>query len=112
MENEEQDAPQNFRMPGSIARRIRARIEVYVSQEMLQTPIIIDSESDASPPRAPIPDKCSNKPITMGRTIDSTFLENEGFDIGNKLIRMSWGFICSLNVPTYPKLVREFYNTL
>ena len=25
---------------------------------------------------------------------------------------MSWGFLCSLDVPTYPRLVRELYNTL
>ena len=25
---------------------------------------------------------------------------------------MSWKFLCSLNVPTYPRVVKEFYNTL
>ena len=48
----------------------------------------------------------------MGRKIDFTFLKNKGFDIRNKLIKMSWGFVYSLDVPTYPRLVKEFYNTL
>ena len=48
----------------------------------------------------------------MGRTIDFNFLENEGFDFENKLIKMSWRFLCSLNIPTYPRLVKKFYNTL
>ena len=62
--------------------------------------------------KALVLDKCSNKLITMGRIIDFNFLENEGFDFGSKLIKMSWEFLCFLNVPTYPRLVKEFYNTL
>ena len=63
-------------------------------------------------PLAPTLDKCSNKQITIGRKINFSFLENEGFEIENKIKRMSWGFLCSLDVPTYSGLVREFYNTL
>ena len=25
---------------------------------------------------------------------------------------MSWGYLCSLDLPTYPNLVRKFYSTL
>ena len=110
--DEARDTIRMFRMLDPIAKRTKAWIEERFSQETFQTPIILDSESDDSPHQAPIPDKCSNKPITMSRTIDFTFLENEGFNFGNKLIKMSWKFLCLLNVPTYPSLVKEFYNTL
>ena len=69
-------------------------------------------ESQIPSPQALITDKCFNKKITTGRKINFTFLENEGFDFGNRLIKMSWRFLCSLNIPTYPRLVKEFYNTL
>ena len=48
----------------------------------------------------------------MGRKIDFSFLENEGFQIGNKIKKMTWGFLYSLDVPTHPGFMREFYNAL
>ena len=99
-------------MPSLKDRRTRARVEMNVSQEASRTPIIIDSKLDDSPLQAPIKDKCSNKTITTGKKVDFDCQQNEGFDIGNKIKRISWSFLCSLDVSTYTGLVREFYNTL
>ena len=48
----------------------------------------------------------------MGRRVYFNFFKKEGFSIGEKLKRMSLKTLCSLDVPTYPRLVREFYDTL
>ena len=40
------------------------------------------------------------------------FLEKNGFDFRRKLKNLWWKFFCSLNVPTYPNLAKEFYLNL
>ena len=76
-------------MSGPVERRERARLERNAPQETSQTPLLVDNESKTPPSQAPITYKCSHKPITMGRKIDFTFFENEGFNIGNKIKWMS-----------------------
>ena len=44
--------------------------------------------------------------------MDFNFLRNEGFVISEKLKSLSLETLCTLDVPIYPSLVREFYGTL
>ncbi len=48
----------------------------------------------------------------MGRRIHSEFLDQEGFRLGDWIRRQGWEYLCSLDLVTYPGLVREFYAFL
>ena len=54
---------------------------------------------------------CMSKIITIERCVSFEFLHEDGFTIGEKLIAIGLEKLCSLNMPTYPNLVREFYGT-
>ena len=45
------------------------------------------------------------------RCVNFEFLHDDGFTIGEKLITICLEKLCSLNLPTYPNLIREFYGT-
>lgn len=42
--------------------------------------------------------------------MDFEFLDQKVFSIRRKLKKIGWEFVCSLDVPTYPNLVKEFYG--
>ena len=69
-----------------------------------------DQPSTSQAPPTLIPG--AYKQILTRRRIDFTFLSREGFIIGEKIKRMSWGYLYSLDLPTYPSLVREFYTSI
>ena len=56
--------------------------------------------------------KSAGKAITPSRKINFSFLLKEGFQIGELIKTMSWEFLCNLDLPSYPALMNEFYNTL
>ena len=68
-------------MPVPLERRTKAQQERREPQQA-------NTSQDSLPP-APTQDKCSNKQITTGRKIDFSFLENEGFQIENKIRKMT-----------------------
>nr|XP_019701785.1 uncharacterized protein LOC109504895 [Elaeis guineensis] len=59
------------------------------------------------PSRTPL----SSRIVTTGRKINFEFLEKEGFVIEQKIKRLSWEFLCSLDILTYPNLVWEFFGS-
>ena len=61
---------------------------------------------------APASISYADKAITIGRRIDFRFFQKERFFVEDKIKIMTWGFLCTLDLPTYPGLVREFYSTL
>ena len=54
----------------------------------------------------------STKKISTGRNIEFDFLAEEGFTFGQNIKTLGWDYFCSLNKPTYPDLVKEFYMNL
>ena len=48
----------------------------------------------------------------MGRRIDFGFFEKYNFSIDSRLENMGWKNFCSMNIPMYPKLVREYYENM
>ena len=52
------------------------------------------------------------KKISTGRNIDFDFLAEEGFSFGQKIKTFGWDYLCSLDKPSYPDLIREFYMNL
>ena len=52
------------------------------------------------------------RPVTSGRSIIFSFLTELGLQIGDKIKEQGWSYFCSLNVLTYPNLVRSFYEYL
>ena len=54
----------------------------------------------------------STKKIFAGRNIDFDFLAEEGFTFGQKSKTLDWDYLCSLDKPTYPDIVKEFYMNL
>ena len=50
----------------------------------------------------------ANKVIAKGRCLDLNFLEREGLLIGQKLRNLALEPFCSLNLPIYPNLIKEF----
>ena len=69
------------------------------------------SKPSTSVPNLPSTPPCASKSVTTGRCIYFHVLEREGFEIGENLIALGFQKLCSLEVPTYPNLVREFYGT-
>ena len=50
--------------------------------------------------------------VMSGRRILFNFLEEIELELGEKIEDQGWVYFCSLNVPTYPTLVRSFYENL
>jgi len=50
--------------------------------------------------------------VTSRKRIIFSFLKELGQWIGDLIEDQGWSFFCSLNVPTYPNLVRSFYENL
>ena len=50
--------------------------------------------------------------VMSGRRILFNFLDEIDLNIGDKIEAQGWKDFCSLNVPTYPTLVRRFYENL
>ena len=54
----------------------------------------------------------SIKKISTGRNINFDFLAEEGFTFGQKIKILGWDYLCSLDKPTYPDPIKEFYMNL
>ena len=52
------------------------------------------------------------RPITTGRRILFEYLKEIGFVIGDFIENQGWRTMCSLDIKTYPNLVRTFYENL
>ncbi len=65
-----------------------------------------------SPPRLVPSRPCAGKAVSTGRYVNFDYLSREGFTIGHRLKAQGLEFFCSLDLPTYPGLVREFYGTV
>ncbi len=65
-----------------------------------------------SPPRAVPARPCAGKAVTTGRYVDFDYLSREGFTIGERLRVQGLEYFLTLDLPTYPELVREFYGTV
>ena len=50
--------------------------------------------------------------VMSGRRILFNFLEEIELELREKIEDQGWVYFCSLNVPTYPTLVRTFYENL
>ena len=50
--------------------------------------------------------------VMSGRRILFNFLEELQLELGDKIEDQGWVYFCSLNLPTYPTLVRSFYENL
>ena len=50
--------------------------------------------------------------VMSGRRILFNFLEELELELGDKIEDQGWVYFCSLNLPTYPTLVRSFYENL
>ncbi len=65
-----------------------------------------------SPPRPVSSRPCAGKAVSTGRYVNFDYLSRKGFTIGDRLRAQGLEFFCSLDLPTYPGLVREFYGTV
>ena len=54
----------------------------------------------------------STKKTSTCRNVNFDFLAEQGFTFGQKIKTLGWDFFYSLNKPTYPDLVKEFYIKL
>ena len=50
--------------------------------------------------------------IAMERRLDFGFFKRYNFSIGTWIERMEWKSFCNMNIPMYPKLIKEFYENL
>ena len=50
--------------------------------------------------------------VCMRRNVNFEFLDREGFTTVQKIKKLGWDFLCSLDVLTYPNLVRDFYGKI
>ena len=50
--------------------------------------------------------------VMSDRRILFNFLEELELEIGDNIEEQGWVYFCSLNLPTYPTLVRTFYENL
>ena len=73
-----------------------------------------EEPSAPSPPVAPPTTTifCANRTVTTGRHIDFSFLDHEGFSIGERLRAQGWEHLCTLKISTYPGLVREMFSDM
>ena len=53
-----------------------------------------------------------NRSITSGRRVVFEFLDLENLRIGDWLRRQHWERFCSLDIPLYPNLVRNFFENM
>ncbi len=65
-----------------------------------------------SPPRSVSSRSCARRVVSTGRKVDFDFLSREGFTLRHHLRAQGLDFFCSLDLPTYLGLVREFYGTV
>ncbi len=65
-----------------------------------------------SPPRSIPSRSCAGRVVSTGRKVDFDFLSHEGFTLGHRLRVQGLEYFCSLDLPTYPGLVRKFYGTV
>ena len=68
-----------------------------------------EREEPSSSRRAPSMQMCQ---VVSERCILFNFLEEIELDLGDKIEEQGWVHFCSLNLPTYPTLVRNFYENL
>ena len=73
-------------------------------------------EGQSAPPHSPPPPPprlfTVTRVVTTGWKVDFQFLKAEHFRIGLCIHQQGWEKICSLEVPTYRNLVREFFENL
>ncbi len=67
---------------------------------------------DRSPPREVHVRPLAGKAVSTGRYVDFDFLSREGFTIGDRLRAQGLEYFLTLDLPTYPGLVQEFYSTV
>ena len=67
---------------------------------------------DRSPPRVVLVRPLAGKAVTSGRFVDFDYLSREGFTIGDRLRAQGLEYFLTLDLPTYPGLVQEFYSTV
>ena len=53
-----------------------------------------------------------NRSVTSGRKVDLDFLDKENFKIRDWIRRQHWERFCTLDVPYYSSLVRNFYKNM
>ena len=58
------------------------------------------------------PPSMQMRQVMSGRRILFNFLEEIELELGDKIEEQGWIYFCSLNLPTYPTLVRNFYENL
>ena len=54
----------------------------------------------------------ADRVITTRRKLDFDFLSQEGFQMGEWLKAQGWEKFCSLDIPTFPRLVKSFFENL
>ena len=54
----------------------------------------------------------STKKFSTDKNINFDFLAEQGFTFGQNIKILGWNYFYSLNKPTYPELVKEFYMNL
>ncbi len=67
---------------------------------------------DRSPPRVVHVRPLAGKAVTSGRYVTFDYLSREGFTIGDRLRAQGLEYFLTLDLPTYPGLVQEFYSTV
>ena len=74
-----------------------------------EDPLLQEEREEGTSSRQP---SMQMRQIMSGRRILFNFLDEINLEIGEKIIEQGWFEFCSLNVPTYPTLVRRFYENL
>ena len=74
-----------------------------------EDPLLQEETEEGTSSRQP---SMQMRQIMSGRRILFNFLDEINLEIGEKIIEQGWFDFCSLNVPTYPTLVRRFYENL
>ena len=69
-------------------------------------------EPISSPSSAQQVPSMAMRPVTSGRQIIFTFLDELGLQLKDKIEEQGWIYFCSLNTRTYPNLVWTFYENL
>ena len=74
-----------------------------------EDPLLQEEREEGTSSRQP---SMQMRQIMSGRRILFNFLDEIYLNIGDKIEAQGWKDFCSLNVPTYPTLVRRFYENL
>ena len=69
-------------------------------------------EQRSSPTTSRKAQSMAMRPVMTERRILFNFLDELGLELGDKLEEQGWIYFCSLNIHTYPNLVRTFYENL